>query len=321
MEFRNGVFIITEENNCPLYHVSEEFRISEGILTLPTGKQTCLTLMRELIDLTASSASYEKFTSSGSKKTQFDCGGCTGRIHFEYKTIKGYSTLQMTLLAAAERRGKIQGVNYFADLLRTIELFSSLSDDELLDLATLLELEEYPWQFPITQKGDPGNRLFILVDGKAEVIDDSGIAQAELGIGEVFGEMSLLSGDRVSMTVMAAEPCKVAIMSQKNFHHIIARFPVLQVFFYKLLVSRITTMNTQRSEELASGMVGQLSDVSSVEICQMINASRKTGRLRFELADRSAHILFLEGELVHADVDDAKGNEAFFQILAVEDGR
>jgi len=321
MRFRNGVFIITEESHCPLYNVGEELDVSEGHLTLPMGKSVCLTLTDGLIDIVSDDGSYERYSQSGVEKTKFECGGCTGIIRFEYKKEKGFSTLQMKLLAATDRREKIKGASQFAGLLRSIEIFSVLSDEDLLDLATLLELSEYPWQFPITQKGDPGDRLFIIVSGKAEVIDDYGVTLAELGQGEVFGEMSLLSGERVTTTIMAAEPCQIAVMNQKNFRHILIRFPALQVFFYKLLVSRITKMNRQRAEELASGMVGQLSDISPVELCQMINANQKTGTLSIEFDEKRAVIVFNEGELVRAELDLFEGRDAFYEVLSLEDGR
>lgn len=321
MQFRNGVFIITEEDHCPLYNVREELKVNEGVLTLTAGKSTCLTLARELIDIASADQSYETFSMGGTTKSKFECGGCTGLIRFEYKKEKGFATLQMKLLAAAERREKIKEVAGFAGLLRSIGIFSPLSDDDLLDLSTLLELVEYPWQFPITQKGDPGNRLYILLSGKAEVIDDHGVTLAELGRGEVFGEMSLLSGDRVSTTIMTAEACQVAVMNQKNFRHILIRFPALQVFFYKLLVSRITKMNLQRAEELASGMVGQFSDISPVELCQMINANQKTGRLNIEFEEKRAVIAFNEGELVLAEFNEYVGKEAFYRILGLDNGR
>ena len=54
MQFRNGVFIITEEDHCPLYNVREEFLVSEGILTLPAGKPTCLVLAQDIITLASS---------------------------------------------------------------------------------------------------------------------------------------------------------------------------------------------------------------------------------------------------------------------------
>jgi len=321
MQFRNGVFIITEENYCPLYHVREEMHINEGILTLPAGKPTCLTLARELVLIATADSSYEGYSKRGESKNKFECGGCTGLIRYEFKKEKGFATLQMKLLVAAERREKIQGTVQFAGLLRSIQLFSVLSDEDLLDLATLLEMSDYPWQFPITQKGDPGDRLFILLSGKAEVIDDRGITLAELHKGEVFGEMSLLSGERVSTTIMAAEPCQIAVLSQKNFRHILNRFPALQVFFYKLLVSRITKMNLLRAEELASGMVGQLSDISAVELCQMINANQKTGHLNLEYDEEKGSIVFNEGELVYAEIEGLVGKDAFYKILSLDRGR
>jgi len=321
MQFRNGVFIITEEDHCPLYNVSEELMVSEGILTLPVAKSTCLTLARELIAIASEDASYERYRQGESQKTKFECGGCTGLIRFEFKKEKDFATLQMKLLAASERKDKLKDVAQFAGLLRTIDTFEPLTDDDLLDLATLLTLEEYPWGFPIAQKGDPGTQLYIIVSGKIEVVDDDGVTLAEMQRGEVFGEMSLLSGERVSTTIMAAEPCQLAILNHKNFRHILTKFPALQVFFYKLLVSRITKMNQQRAEELASGMVGQLADISLVELCQMINSNQKTGHLKLEYDTTRALVLFNEGEIVHAEINDLSGQPAFYEILGKHNGR
>ncbi len=321
MQFRNGIFVITEENHCPLYNVEEELDINDGNLTLPLGKPTCLTLSNRLIHILSADETYERQSQSGVEKTKFECGGCTGIIRFEYKKAKGFATLQMKLLAAADRREKIKGVDKFAGLLRTIETFSALSDDDLLDLATLLELTEYPWQFPIIQKGDPGNRFFIIISGTVEVIDEHGTTLATMQQGEVFGEMSLLSGERVTITIMAASPCQLAVMTQKNFKHVLVRFPALQVFFYKLLVSRVTKMNLQRTEELASGMVGQLTDISPVELCQMINANQKTGRLHLEYDIDRGFAVFNEGELIDAQLNELKGKDAFYEILSMEEGR
>ncbi len=321
MRFRNGIFIITEDNHCPLYNVGEELRIHEGILTLPVAKPTCMTLANELIRIASEDERFEHLEDGERKKTKFDCGGCTGLIRFEFKKDKGFSTLQMKLLAASERKEKIKSVARFAGLLRTIDIFEPLKDDDLLDLATLLKFEDFPWGFPIVQRGDPGTNLYIIVSGKVDVLDDEGITLAELGRGQVFGEMSLLSGDPVTTTILAAEPSKLAIMNQKDFRHILTRFPALQVFFYKLLVSRITAINLQRAEELASGMIGQIADISIVELCQMINSNQKTGVLKLEHDEIRATLMFHEGELVYAEIQNLLGKEAFFKILALRHGR
>lgn len=321
MRFRNGIFIITEESHCPIYNVGEELAIHEGVLTLPAAKPTCMTLANELIRIASEDESYEQLRDGRHHKTKFDCSGCTGLIRFEFKKDKGFETLQMKLLAASERKEKIKNVARFAGLLRTIEIFEPLKDDDLLDLATLLRLNDYPWGFPIVQRGDPGTNLFIIVSGKVEVIDDQGVALAELKRGDVFGEMSLLSGDPVTTTIIAAEPTQLAVMNQKDFRHVLTRFPALQVFFYKLLVNRITAINMQRAEELASGMVGQIADIPVVELCQMINTNQKTGVLKIEHDEHRATLMFNEGELVHADSLNITGKDAFFQVLGMKNGR
>ena len=90
MQFRNGVFIITEEVNCPLYHLHEELKINEGILSLPAGKPTCLTLTKELIAISTSDTSYENYSQGSTKKRKFECGGCKGLISFEYQKDKAF---------------------------------------------------------------------------------------------------------------------------------------------------------------------------------------------------------------------------------------
>jgi CRP/FNR family transcriptional regulator, cyclic AMP receptor protein len=321
MQFRNGVFIITEKKNCPLYNAGEEMEVNEGTLKLPASKPTCLVLAKDIIELASEDVAFESMQQGASKKNKFECGGCTGIIRFEFKKEKGYATLQMKLLAAADRKEKIKLVANYASTLRAISIFSSLSDDDVLDLSTLLEFEEFDWGFPIAQKGDPGTKLYIMITGRVEVIDDDGVVLAEMGTGDVFGEMSLLSGERVTTTIQAAEPCEIATMSQKNFRHILNKYPALQVFFYKLLVSRITTINVQRAEELASGMVGQISDISPVELCQMINSNQKTGHLKIESSSFKARLLFNEGEVIKADAGAKEGPDAFYDILALKEGR
>ncbi len=329
MKFRNGIFIIREEVRCPLYNEGEEFSIIDLSLTFPAAKPTCLILAQDVVRISKEDVSLEKFEKGGRKKLKFECGGCSGLIVFEFKKEKEFATLQMKLLMAAERREKIKEVAKFADKLREVTLFKTLSDDDLLDLATLLQLEDYEYGFPIMQKGEPGTKLYVILSGHVEVIDDDGVVLNEMESGEVFGEMSLLSGDVVTAAILAAEPSQIATLSQKNFRHILNRFPTLQIFFYKLLVSRITAINLKRAQELSSGMAGQLADISPVELCQMVNSIQKSGALAFEHEDINARIIFNDGEIVKAEyrypdgteTDDLHDTEAFFEILNMAKGR
>lgn len=321
VEFRKGVFVITEEKNCPLYNVGEELGVEQNWINMPSMKSTCLILAKDIAKLASDDVSYEQHGVGETKKTLFECSGCTGFIKFEYKKEKEYSTIQMKLLAAAERKERIEAVSAVADQMADIELFKSLSSDDLADFITLLKVKDFAYGFPICQKGEPGTHLYIILSGKVEVLDDDGVVLSEMGRGEVFGEMSLLSGDRVSTTLIAVEPCEIATLNQKNFNHILNKFPSLQVFLYRLVVRRINDMNTQRAEELASGMTGQVADIPVVELCQMINSNHKTGRLKVDGESYSCAVVFNGGELIHAEVGDKSGVEAFFEILGCTSGR
>ena len=321
MQFRNGVFIITEERYCPLYNVGEEIYVDGGVMRLPAAKSTCLILAQDIIKLVSEDMAYESYLQGTKKKSKFECGGCSGRISFEFKQEKEFATVQMKLLATAQRKEKLKDISQFASLLRGIQIFQPLSDEDLLDLATLLQIEKCPWGFPVLQKGDVGDHLYIILSGRVEVMDEDGVTLADMGKGAVFGEMSLLSGEKVTTTIMATEPTELATLSKKNFRHMQVRFPALQVFFYKLLVGRITTINQQRAEELSSGMVGQLADIPPVELLQMINSNQKTGALKIEAEKSKGQLLFKEGELVYAVFNGKDAQEAFYEVLALKDGR
>jgi len=321
MIFRNAVFIVTEEKRCPLYIVGEELRVHEGVLALPPAKSTCLTLAGDLMDIISHRTAFEQFERGEVTRSKFECGGCSGIIRFEFKKEREFTTPQMKLLAAALKREKSKPIADLVNKLAQNETFKSLSRNDLFDLAAILELKKYDNDTLILQKGHTGTHLYILLSGCVEIVDEEGLKLAEIRSGGVFGEVSLLSGDLVTSTVVASEPCQVALLSQKNFRHILKRFPVLQVFFYKLQARRISEINLKRAEELSSGMVGYLSDIPSTELCQMFNVNMKSGRLKFDLDNGEGIILFHEGEIIHAQLNDKSGKDAFYDILCLEHGR
>jgi len=319
--FKNSIFIVTSEHNCPLYNAKEELEISENALKTSAGKPVCLILAQDIVELTSEQAIIERQNDGVREQTEFQCGGCGGLIKFEYKKAKNFSTLQMKMLVAAERKEKLREVIGYVDDLRKVELFNSLSDDDLLDLGTLLEFEFYDWGYFVSQKGQAGSKLFIIVSGIVEVLDDEGVILEELGAGDVFGELSMISNETMTTTIQASEPCVIATLNKKNFRHVLVRYPSLQSFLYQVFVERITKLNAKRAEELSSGMVGQLSDISPVEISQMINSNHKTGVLEIESEFLNGKLLFNEGEVVRVDFGYKRGISGFYDFIALNDGR
>ncbi len=320
MEFRNAIFVVTEERSCPIYNVGEEFKVEDMGLTVPEAKPACLMLVREIINAVGQERGFERFTQQGIQRSKFECGGCSGLIRFEYKKEKEFATLQMKLLAVAEQRARMRHIDRFYGLLRNLDIFEPLDDDNLRDLSALLKLKEYAANKVILRQGEPGTHLYILLEGRVAVISRDGQTLSEMSAGEIFGEMSLLSGEPVTTSVHSRTRTRLASLSSKDFKHVLNKYPVLQVFFYRMLVDRAQA-NTLRAGTISSGMSGELAEINLVELLQLINSSQKTGRLELVLDDGKAKILFHEGEIIDVHYRDLAGKEALFALLGRTSGR
>jgi CRP/FNR family transcriptional regulator, cyclic AMP receptor protein len=318
-KFRDAIFVITEERSCPIYNIGEELKVEDLCAILPEAKSICMILVEKLIGITKEQKSFERFSQFGVQKSKFDCGGCEGFINFEYKKKKEFSTLQMKLLSEAEERRRKKHLDKFYSKLRNFPLFESLDDGALYDLAELLELKTYPKDKIVLKKGDPGAHLFVLLSGKVGVIGDDGQRLAEMGQGEIFGEMSLLSGEPVSCSIHSLSETEAALLSIKNFKHVLKKYPVLQLFLLKMLVDRAQAM-ALRSGNITSGMSGELDEISIVELLQLINSSQKTGIVELLFDDARATVLFSEGELMQVRYKDRMDKEALFELLGKKTG-
>ncbi|MCI5158693.1 MAG: DUF4388 domain-containing protein [Candidatus Electrothrix sp. AUS1_2] len=319
---RNATFIVTEEHSCSLYRVGDEFIIRDSTISAGGGKELCVWLVQELLKaMDDNNLLKRRFTQPGSRRQfKFECGGCTGLVRFEHKKETPCSTLQMKLLEASKRRAKSQLVGKFFDILRGMELFEPLDDFDLQDLALLMTLEKYPANNIIRESGTVGSHLYVVLAGELAVVrDDNGVI-AELGPGDIFGEMSLLSGELTYASVHSKTPVELASLKAIDFKRILSIYPVLQVFFYRILVERVQK-NTLRAGNIISGMNGDLSDINTVELFQLINSGGKSGKVHFIFDKCKALVLFNGGEIVYCKCGECTGKDAVFRILAKKDGR
>lgn len=318
-KFRDAIFIVTGERSCPIYNIGEEFKVENSSLTVPIDKPGCLYLAQAISNAVTSIEKYSGFTRSSGQKARLDCGGCEGLIFFEFKKDREFATLQMKLLNESEERRRRQHLEKFFQILRGLDIFESLEDDALSDLIQLLDFTTIPVDKVVIKKGDPGSSMYIVLTGRVAVVAGDGARVAEMGDGEVFGEMSLLSGDPAVSSIHTMAETQVAKLSVKNFKHVLKKYPVLQLFLFKLLVARAQTMSL-RAGNITSGMSGELAEISIVDLLQLINSSQKTGRLDLALERGRATVFFKEGEIVHARFLDFRNKEAMYALVQVKRG-
>lgn len=119
------------------------------------------------------------------------------------------------------------------DLLGKIPLFSRLSQRQLNAIAKHADEVQLRKGAVLAKQGAQGLEAIIIVDGKARVEGD-GKAIAELGPGDVVGEMSVIDGKPRSATVIAKTPMNLLVLHRRDFISVLETVPGLQ---RKLLVT------------------------------------------------------------------------------------
>jgi CRP-like cAMP-binding protein len=134
-------------------------------------------------------------------------------------------------------------MNRFAEQLAGLPLFSACSGRDLQRLARAADELKVAAGTELTTQGAVGREAFVVIDGTAEVSKD-GVAAAELGPGDHFGELALLDGGPRTATVTATSDMTVLVLSKPAFNAVLDEIPTLA---HKLLVS--TARRLRESEQ------------------------------------------------------------------------
>jgi small-conductance mechanosensitive channel len=110
--------------------------------------------------------------------------------------------------------------------LRHVELFRALTEGDVNELTEALSVRRIPAGAAVVQAGEAGASLFVVVEGLLEVRGGTEVL-ATLGPGEVFGEMSLLTGVPRSATVVAATDALLFEIFDHQLRPILHRRPEL----------------------------------------------------------------------------------------------
>jgi small-conductance mechanosensitive channel/CRP-like cAMP-binding protein len=126
-------------------------------------------------------------------------------------------------------------------MLRQQPVFKCLTDLQLDALLPRGRVVHFGRGEKLIQQGDNGDSMFILVDGEANVvIEHNGGPKhvASLNSGDCFGEMSLLTGERRSATVLAQTDCEVVEIAKPVLARSLKEHPELLSQLSELLAKR-----------------------------------------------------------------------------------
>ena len=128
------------------------------------------------------------------------------------------------------------------DMLRGVDLFSVLSEDEMNELAERVQYAPFARGDVITKQGNEAHWLYIIMFGEAEVRYEppQGAPQhiSTLRAGQFFGEMALLTGDARSATVVAKTDVECYRLDGKAFQGLLLRRPEIAEGMSRVIASR-----------------------------------------------------------------------------------
>ncbi|MCX5795825.1 MAG: mechanosensitive ion channel family protein [Elusimicrobia bacterium] len=151
-----------------------------------------------------------------------------------------------------ESRGRFE-LERRIEALRGVDLFRSLNDEEIRTLAGRLNAAPFARGEALTRQGAPDDWLYIVYDGEADIRLHASGGQAfqsvaRLKAGAFLGEMSLMTGEPRSATVVAVTDMGCYRLDRQDFKDILLHRPQI--------AEAISSVLAQRKLELESAREG-----------------------------------------------------------------
>lgn len=183
------------------------------------------------------------------------------------------------------------------DFLATVPLFRGLDGNELAAFAAVTRERGYPRGSVIVFEDDPGDALFIVREGRVKVVligeDGREVILGILGVGDHFGELSLIDGQPRSAHVIAMEDARLLVLRREDFRQRVQESPRVAWTLMQELSRRLRRADEQIGSLVLLDVNGRIArlllarlaseDASAggkrlthQQIAQMVGASRET---------------------------------------------
>ena len=173
------------------------------------------------------------------------------------------------------------------ELLRTVPLFSELSDADIASLGRLATRRKFPKDTVVFFENEEGDFFFMILEGriKVTILGDDGreIILSVLGPGDFFGEMALLDNEPRSATAIAVEESELLSLHRNEFQSVLNDNKSITSALIRVLSARLRRANHQISTLALLDVYGRVARVI-VDMAREEGKRLRDGRIAFRRA-------------------------------------
>lgn len=137
----------------------------------------------------------------------------------------------------------------FKMLAERVELFHGLNPSDVQKIFSRGMTLKVPQGETVFFKDTTGNQMYVVLGGEVGVFDGPKRV-AELGVGQTFGEMSLLNEEPRSATIVALTDCNLFVLTEEIFHKLLTKRVAVQILMNiaRSMSKRIVAANMRMRE-------------------------------------------------------------------------
>jgi CRP-like cAMP-binding protein len=136
--------------------------------------------------------------------------------------------------------------------LRSVDVFGAITGEDLAPVAIVAEEVAFRTGETIIGQGEPGEGLYVIVDGEVAVVIQGAGQVAVRGPGSVIGEMAVLSGGPRTATCVAVSEVLALQVRRDDFLELLVERPALALGVIGVLTQRLDEATRRLAEAQGS---------------------------------------------------------------------
>lgn len=203
-------------------------------------------------------------------------------------------------------------------ILRQCTLFHGLDDAGLCELAGRARMENFRSGETIFDAGSPGQEMMAVVIGIVRIslpsVTGKELILADLGSGDVFGEIALLDGRARSATATAHKACSLLLLHRRDVLSFLRKRPDFCITLLELLCARLRRSDDRMADiaffdvpaRLAKALVSRVAAaadstlevaLSQSDLAKMVGSSRENVNRCLREWQRQGLVQVVEGRI------------------------